>query len=682
MTANGDYMNSAPIVAEVMSGVIASRQAANRLGIPLINVADSVNGVTLLNTTLFPASLSMASTWNLPLFSEVIDAISIENRAVGVHWVFSPELDLAREPRYGRVGETYGEDPYLVSRFGVTYVKAMQALDGQGFARVATTIKHFIYGSSTGGINQASMVGGVNDFWNTYAKPFVAVLSEAAPFALMPSYAAFDRVPMHANTHYNLDILRDTLGFDGVVSSDYAGISDLYQWHHVAADITSAGLLSLQAGVGHEIGDPSLTGFGSLGSYGNDSEVEALVTEAARRMLTLKMKTRTFEQPFPDLNALNSSLRTTRHEALNLNISKESMVLLKNAEQILPLNESALSSVAVIGPFATVINAGSYAADDFITGGTILRGIQSIAKNVTYSQGCYRSNYSNYDTMKMEAVAAAKAAKVAIVALGSSSSNFDDNLLDRTDGEAYDHADLDFPGPQVDLLQAIVETGTPVILVISGGQAFTMEYAATNANAIIHTFLQGEMGGYALASILGGATNPSAKLPVSIPRASSQVPIYYNYLPSDREQKFSMVLTDWEWPATNRTPRYPFGYGLSYTTFEVSNVNAIKIGVAGTHGSILVTASLMNTGKQTGQEVLQVYFAQQTSMIERPVKNLVRFDKIKVEAGQSQNLTFEIPIHELGYYVNGEFRVDGGNYTMFVGTSSSDMDLTKVVVNV
>ena len=663
-----------------MSGLISRLQKSNRLNIPLINVADSVNGVTLYNATLFPATLSMSSSWNIDLFFQVIDAISVENRVLGIHWVFSPELDLAREPRYGRVGEMYGEDPYLTSRFGVAYVKAMQALDNKGFARVAATVKHFIYGSSSGGINQAHMAGGINDFLNVYAAPFIAVFKEANPFALMPSYASYDGVPMHANIQYTLNALK-TFGFNGVISSDYAGISDLFQWHRIAKNIQQAGVLGIEAGICHEIGSPDLSGMASLATMENDPSINALVTDAARRMLTLKFNTRTFEEPLPDLDAINSTLRTPAHQALNLRMSKESMVLLKNTGGILPLSNSMLSSVAVIGPMATVINAGSYAADDYYTGSTILRGIKTISSNVTYNMGCYRNNQTNYPALKKAAIAAAKDANVAILALGSSSSNIDpSNTLDRTDGEEYDHADLEFPGVQVDLLQAIIETGTPVVVVISGGQAFAMSYAATYADAIIHTFLQGEVGGDALASILTGETNPSGKLTVSIPQLSSAIPIYYNYLPSDREAKF-VYPTDWEFPAINRTAQYPFGYGLSYTTFSVSNlrVTGNNTNVKGTIG---ISVTVTNTGQVAGQEVVQVYFAQEAPLIERPVLNLIRFSKVPLDSSASTTVTFNISVEEFGYYVNGARRVDADSYTLYVGTSSAAADLTPAQITI
>jgi beta-glucosidase len=642
-------------------------------------VADSVNGVTLLNTTLFPATLSMGQSWNIDLYEKVVDAISRENRAVGVHWVLSPELDLAREPRYGRVGEMYGEDRYHVGRFGIAYVKSMQATDSEGFSRVAATVKHWIYGSSLGGINEARILGGINDFYNVYSFPYMAVFQETTPMALMPSYASYDDVPMTTNIQYTQNFLRTLSKFEGVIISDYAAISQILSTQHTAKNIQDAGLKALAATVDHEIGPPEQSGMGALATLSTNPEVVAAVREAARRVLTLKFLTKTFEEPTPDLTKLNSTLRTAETMQTNLEITRESIVLLKN-DGILPLQSSLLSKVAVIGPMADIINPGSYAASDYHTGSTILTGIKKISPNVVFSRGCFRNNDTNFDAMKAEAISNAKSATLAIVTLGSVAEIVDTNDNDRTDGEGFDHADLNFPGPQNELLQAIVETGTPVVLIVSGGQAFTMEYAANATNAILHTFLQGELGGDAIAEILTGKTNPSGKLSVSIPRLSSALPIFYNYINSDRKQVGWQVYTDYQSPELDRLPLYPFGYGLSYTEFEISNVSVTNN--TSTTGSITVEATVKNTGAVQGKEVIQVYFNQFAPDIERPVKNLIRFAKVDLEPGASTTVSFDIAVSEMGYFVNGVKQVDADQYTIFVGSSSNDVDLTATKIMV
>ncbi|OBT77106.1 hypothetical protein VF21_05061 [Pseudogymnoascus sp. 05NY08] len=532
----------------------------------------------------------MSSSWNIPLFSEVINAISLENRVHGVRWVYSSELDLAREPKFGRVGEMYGEDPYLVSRFGVAHVKNMQSPDANGTLRVATTVKHFVYGSSTVGVNLAPMVGGINDFYNIYSVPFRAVIKEANPAALMPSYSAYDGVPMTSNIAYTNHFLREELG-----------------WDETAKDIQTAGIHALEASIGHEIGGTS--SFGTLATLGNNPKIASLVKTAARRMLTLKFKTGLFENPLPDLAQINSTVQSAAHLALNLNILKESMVLLKN-DGILPIKTTGnlLSKVAVIGPLSTYINAGSYAADDYLTGST----------------GCFVNNDTNVDAMIADAVKTTEAAELVVLVLGSSSSNLD-NIGDvRTDGEFYDHVDLGFPGPQLQLHKAIAATGVPIIFIISGGQ---------------HS----------------GAT-----------------PIYYDYLPTNRKAGI-YTPTDWQWPVLNSTARYPFGFGLSYTTSSFSNVQVSNY--TSTSGNIVVRKSVKNTGNVVGQEVVQVYFGQAFPVIERPIKNLIRFTKINLEPGASQEASFTIPVEELGYYVIGKKQVYADTYTFWVISSSDDADL-------
>ncbi|OBT89654.1 hypothetical protein VE02_01796 [Pseudogymnoascus sp. 03VT05] len=573
----------------------------------------------------------MSSSWNIPLFSEVVNAISLENRVHGVRWVYSPELDLAREPKFGSVGEMYGEDPYLVSGFEVAHVKNMQSPDANGTLRVATTVKHFVYGSSTVGVNLAPMVGGINGFYNIYSVPFRAVIKEANPAALMPSYSAYDDVPTTSNIAYTNHFLGEELWWDGT-----------------ANDIQTAGIHALEASIGHEIGGTS--SFGTLATLGNNPKIASLVKTAARRMLTLKFETGLFENPLPDLAQINSTVQSAAHLALNLNILKESMVLLKN-DGILPIKTTGnlLSKVAVIGPLSTYINAGSYAADDYLTGSTVLRGIEGIAKEATFSKGCFVNNDTNVDAMIADAVKTAEAAEL-----------------------FYDHADLGFPGPQLQLHKAIAATGVPIIVIISGGQAFEMEYAVANSNAIIHTFLQGDLGGEAVASLITRDTNPSGKLTISIPKHSRATPIYYNYLPINRKDGI-YTPTDWQWLALNSTARYPFGFGLSYTTFSFSNVQVSNY--TSTSGNIVVSSTVKNTGNVAGQEVVQVYFGQAFPVIERSIKNLIRFTKINLEPGASQQVSFTIPVEELGYYGNGKKQVDADTYTFWVGSSSDDADL-------
>ncbi|OBT61316.1 hypothetical protein VE03_09521 [Pseudogymnoascus sp. 23342-1-I1] len=676
----GNYQNPAYLAAAALENVILQFQKNDRLHVPLINVADSVNGVTLLNTTLFPATLSMGQSWNIDLYGKVVQAMSKESHAVGIHWVLSPELDLAREPRYGRVGEMYGEDRYHVARFGVAYVKNMQDTDSQGFSRVATTIKHWVYGSSLGGINEARILGGMNDFYNVHSYPYMAVFEEANPMALMPSYSSYDDVPMTTNIQYTKNFIRNLVKFDGVIISDYAAISQVLSTQHTAKNIQDAGLKSLAATVDHELGPPDQSGMEALSTLSKNPTVVKAVREAARRVLTLKFLTKTFDNPIPDLKKLNSSLRTADAMQTNLDITRESIVLLKN-DGILPLKSSLLSKVAVIGPMADIINPGSYAASDYYTGSTILSGIKKISSDVTFSRGCFRNNDTNFATMKAEAVANAKSAGLAVVALGSVAQIVDTNANDRTDGEGFDHADLDFPGPQNELLKAIVETGTPVVLIVSGGQAFSMEYAANATNAIVHTFLQGELSGDVLAEIITGKTNPSGKLTVSIPRLSSAVPIYYNYINSDRKQVGWQVYTDYQSPVLDRLALYPFGHGLSYTKFDISGVTVTNH--TSTHGSITIKANIKNTGSVHGKEVVQVYFKQFAPDIERPVKNLIRFTKVDLNPGASTTVNFSIPVNDLSYYINGVKQVDADQYTIFVGSSSDDADLvaTKIVVH-
>ena len=569
----------------------------------------------------------------------------------------------------------------------------MQAKDEQGYTKVATTIKHWIYGQSSGGVNMASIEGGVNHIFNQLASPYEKVIREASPMALMTSYAAFDGVPMSTNKWLVRTVLREHLGFKGHIMSDAVAIPWLYTLHRVATSLLDAAKQALRAGLQMELSPSPPTVFTTLLQSVNDSSIQNYVTEAATSMLEIKFATGLFEKPLPTVQNMQAVLRAPAHLETNRKMSREAIVLLQN-DGILPLQHGNKTKVALLGPFAGLINAGSYSAclsNDSRFGNSLHASLVSElgSSNVQFLPSVDIVNTTNAYGIAV-AVAAAKAADLAVLMLGSLSIMLEDPLsVKRTDGEFFSHAELGFPGLQQQLLDAVLDAGVPTILILSGGQAFALDESSQRANAIIHSFNGGEYTGDSLVEILMGKVNPSGKLPVTLPVASGTWPIAYDYLFSDdftgAAAFSSIAANDWLLPTANRhNPIYPFGFGLSYTSFTTTAPFSSLVVYTNNSGSdpgFQISTLLTNTGPLAGQEVVQLYYRQQyTQTIETPNLKLVRFQKISLLPGQSQNVSFVVPFNELGYYNNMEYQVDSGNYTFWLGTSSRMADLRAVNV--
>ncbi|KAJ5745605.1 hypothetical protein N7520_010787 [Penicillium odoratum] len=670
----GNQFNPA-IPALRLMNELRENQTASGLGIPYVLVTDSVNGVYLFNGTLFPATLSMASSFNVPLYGEVIASIREECRAIGINWVLSPELDVVTDPRYGRVGETYGEDPYLNGEFGLKYVQTMQDKDENGFMKVAATIKHFVYGWETGGVNTAHQYGGINHIFNDMLPPFIKVISEGKPASLMAAYASLDRVPMSANKFMLQRVLREDLKFEGIIMSDAGALNDLSREFRIAQSSQDAAILAVKAGMQMELSPGEESATQTLVNV-TDSEITALVSNATLKILELKFSLGLFDSPLPSVENASKTLRAPAHLEAARNISRESIVLLQN-DGILPLQNKS-HTIAVLGPYASIIDPGSYAAHstaDKTHGNSLLQSLQhAFGSKIICEPGVDFLDQSNHTGIS-RAVTAAKSADLAILSVGSLSVYASDPLDDkRTDGEFYTHADLGFPGLQQDLIDAVLDTGVPTIIILSGGQAFVLNNSTLRANAILHTFLAGEYTADSVVEILSGKINPSGKLPISLPQANGAFPVAYNWLPSDNHGGSSgspiYGSAAWQFPALTIDPPMAFGFGLSYTSFSMTGV---EIKEADT--SFEVSVNVTNTGPVLGQEVVQLYFRQSWSTIELPVKRLIRFTKVCLGAGRSELVTFVVPREEMGYYLDMEWVVEKGSYTFYVGSSSKDEDL-------
>ncbi|KAJ5635515.1 uncharacterized protein N7484_008828 [Penicillium longicatenatum] len=663
---------------------LRENQTASGLGIPYVLVTDSINGIYLFNGTLFPGTLSMASSFNVPLYGEVIASIREECKAIGINWVLSPELDVVTDPRYGRVGETYGEDPYLNGEFGLRYVQTIQEKDENGFMKVAATIKHFVYGWEAGGINTAHQYGGINHVYNDMLPPFIRIISEGNPASLMVSYSSLDRVPMSANKFMLQRVLRDDLKFEGIIMSDAGALNDLAGEFRIAQTSQDAAILAVKAGMQMELSPGEESATQTLVNVTNDAEITALVSNATFKILELKFNLGLFDSPLPSVENAIKILRAPPHLEAARNISRESIVLLQN-DGFLPLGENKSRTIAVLGPYASIIDPGSYAPHstaDQTHGNSLLQSLQHAlgSQNVIHEPGVDFLDRSN-STGIASAVTAANSADLAILSVGSLSVYASDPLYDkRTDGEFFTHADLGFPGLQQELIDAVLDTGVPTIIVLSGGQAFVLNNSTLRANAILHTFLAGEYTADSVVEILSGQVNPSGKLPISLPQANGAFPVAYNWLPSDNHGGSSGSpihgSSAWQFPALTIEPPMAFGFGLSYTSFNISEVE-VKQASDGGDPAFEVSATVTNTGSVAGQEVVQLYFRQSLSTIELPVKRLIRFAKVGLGAGRSKVVTFVVPQEEMGYYLNMEWIVEKGRYTFYVGSSSRSEDLQE-----
>ncbi|KAE8365757.1 alkaline-phosphatase-like protein [Aspergillus caelatus] len=676
----GATLNWADEILSLTNDIRQREINESRLHIPFITVTDSINSLYLSGGTIFPSNLAMAATFNIPLFREGVAALREEQLAIGVSWVLSPPLDIAWEPRYSRIGELFGEDCYLTGEFGHAYVQTMQDKDESGNIKVATTVKHFVYGESRGGVNAASMYGGINHLYNDQLRPYMRAL-EADPAAVMVSYASVDLVPMSANKYLVRDVLREKLGFEGIVMSDAGSIAHLYTESRLADSYAEAALLALEAGLQMELSPGSPAVFPTLVAAAEDRHVGKLINDAVLNILQLKFATGLFDNPLPDPAKVNETLRTPAHLDISRNVTRESIVLLQN-DGILP---KIPSKVALLGPFADIRNYGSYApvnSSDSRYGNSLYQSLRAKlgASNVNLVQGVdfIDTNSTNIAT----AVSAAKEAGLAIVVLGSLSVGTTDPLVTkRTDGEFFTHAELSFPGAQQQLLDAVLDASIPTILVLSGGQPYVLNNSTLRSNAILHSFLGGEFTGDALVEIIMGHVNPSGKLPISLPQDTSATPVFYDYLPSDDTGTADSILgfhSTYQFPLLSRAPSMPFGFGLSYTDFTVST----PIARAG-NNSVEVRVNITNSGCIAGKEVVQLYHRPNTTTgIEFPVKRLVRFEKVDLRAGEGIEVRFVIPYKDLGYYVNGKLRVKRGVYSFWAGTSARTEDLIGINVTV
>jgi beta-glucosidase len=655
-----------------------------RLGIPAILHDEILHGHMAKGSTSFPQPIALATTWDPEFISKVFTAGALETRARGSHQVLGPNLDLARDPRWGRTEETYGEDPYLTSRMAVAIVRALQGT-GPGIDdnHVIATAKHFAaHGQPESGTNIAPANFSERILREYFLPSFKAAVMEAGIMSVMPSYNEIDGVPSHASKWLLQQILRQEWGFDGHVVSDYYAIPQMMDLHRIAADKPAAAKLAIESGVDIELPDPD--SYLTLVQLVRDGQVsEATVNQAVARNLRAKFLLGLFEHPFVDVERAVRVTNSNEHRALAAEAARRSITLLKNQNNLLPLNRNTLKSIAVIGPNAAQVHLGGY-SDDPGRGISVLQGIKDKVGNgvkIVYAEGCKITKEGGdwfADTAQLsdpaddrkliaEAVSVARTADVALLVLGG---NEDTNKEGWADNHLGDRDSLELIGRQNDLARAIVETGKPTIVLLINSGPLSINYIAENVPAILEGFYLGQETGVGVADVLFGDYNPAGKLTISFPRSVGQIPLYYNLKPTARRGYLF----------ANKEPLFPFGFGLSYTTFAYSNlkVSPARVGVA---GETKVSVTVSNTGNRAGDEIVQLYVRDLVSSVTRPIKELKDFKRISLAPGESKTVAFVITPDKLSFLdLNMRNVVEPGWFDIMVGTSSVKYETVKLEV--
>ena len=652
--------------AEIVDSL--NRYMANtRLGIPVITCVEGIEGILQEGCTIFPQALAQGSTFNPELVARMTSAAASEARALGMRQVLSPVLDVARELRWGRIEETFGEDPYLISEMAGAFVNGFQ---NNG---VGCMPKHFVaHGSPTGGLNTASVAGGPIEFYNIYLYPFEKVIRNCRPAAIMSCYSAYDGVPVSGSRYYMTDILRDYLGFDGYVYSDWGSVDRLQSFHHAVAIREEAARQSLLAGVDVDVDDAYRT---------LEEQVEqGLVAmedidTAVRRVLRAKFLLGLFDEEYSVPGDIDAMVHSEAHRSLAKEVADESVVLLEN-DGILPLDLKKHKKIAVIGPNADYAPMGDYSwrRPDERVGITLLDGLRAKAGNgvdIAYAEGCdwWSQNTDGFEA----AITTAADADVIVAVVGTRSAYLGVGPSKMTAGEGFDLSSLELPGVQLDLLKELKKLGKPMVVALVSGKPLVLTWAKDNADALLVQWYGGERQGEALADVILGNVNPSGRLNVSMPRSTGSLPCFYNYYPTDKEfgNDVGGTLDDPRLHYVFESPYalYSFGSGRGYSDFEYSNAKASLQGEF-----IEVSVDVTNKGKMDGKEVVQIYVSDPVCSVLRPVRMLKGFSKVAIPAGNTSNVKVAIPIEELKYTdMSGRKVLEPGDFIVEIGRSSDDI---------
>jgi len=638
-----------------------------RLKIPLLITDEGTHGILTPGATVFPEGLAIGSTWNTELVSRIYSAVAKEARTRGIHFLGTLVVEPNRDPRLGRNEEGYSEDPYLCSRIAESIVRGMQGDDLSSGDKAISLLCHFPGQSQpVNGMERGVMDISERTLREVFLPPWIAGIKKAGALGVMATYATIDGEATHGSEKLLTKILREELDFNGLVFCEGGGISILL-YERIVSTLKEAGELCLKAGVDVSIWNEDGY-YNAMRENVNEGKVSVeTIDRSVRRILRIKFLLGLFENPFVDVERAVSESNTKENRELALQTALEGIVLLKNENNILPLNKK-IESIAVIGPNADAERnqLGDYTPNPVLQDViTVLEGIRNKVPQakISYVKGCEIIGNKRNEIPK--AVDAAKKADIAIVVLGENG--------ERTNGEPNDVASLDLTGIQEDLLKAVFATGTPVIAVLINGRPLSINWAAENIPAIVEAWMCGEEGGNAVADVLFGDYNPGGRLPITFPRHSGQLPMYYNYKPS---REYWLKERKGKYVDMSAFPLYEFGFGLSYTTFEYSNIQ-ISPKEIGPEGVVHVSLDVKNNGNREGYEVVQLYIDDVISSMSTPVIELKGFEKLRLAAGEVKKVKFTLRPQNLSFLDRHlEPVVEPGIFKIMVGSSSKDIRLT------
>ncbi|WP_163325391.1 glycoside hydrolase family 3 N-terminal domain-containing protein [Draconibacterium mangrovi] len=651
-----------PLDVEIANKIQKYMIEKTRLGIPVMFIEEGLHGYCGNGSTTFPIPLQLASAFDTTLVRKVGEVIGTEARAHGVHMILAPVIGLARDPRWGRVEETYGEDPYLTALNGTAIVKGMQ---GKGLDQPNTVIaepKHFaVHSVPEAGSNIATVFIGEREARSTFLYPFEKAVKEGKAKGIMAAYHELDGVPCVFNDWLMKDVLRDEWGFDGFVLSDLGAIRMTVNSHKAAKDTADALAQTLKVGLNMQFYDFAHESLieGVKESLQNGSLTEKELDAAVRDILRVKFMLGLFENPYIDPSLQKTAFHTEESQQLALEAAQKSIVLLKNDGAVLPVKDKN-ARIAVIGELAESTYPGGYTNPDK-EGISILDGLKQrigVGQSVQFAQG--------YDLekdepgLKLEAVNLARKSDVAIVVIG-------ENV--KVVGEGKDRSAIDLDANQVELIKAIYATGKPVVAVLFNGRPLTINWIAENIPAVVESWFSGEKGGLAIADVLLGNVNPSGKLAITFPRSVGQIPYYYNHKPSSQHNYVDV----------SNKPLYAFGHGISYTKFEYSDLK-VQPETISPNEEATVEVTVKNTGDIVGDEVVQLYIRDEIGTVTTPVKALKGFERISLNAGESKTVRFRVDHEALSLWNRDMKRVvEPGDFTIMVGSASDDIRLKTVL---
>jgi beta-glucosidase len=685
---NPDFNNTPEEVVANRNAIQQYLRTKTRLGIPTIFVDEAHHGLLGMKVDIFPSSIGLACSWDTLLTEKIYTYVAAQASSRGTNLVLAPVIDPTRDPRWGRTGETFGEDPYLCGLMGSAVVRGFQGSSNDSIApnHVASTLKHFTgHGQSESGVNQAVADISENTLRNVHMEPFRLAINHVKPAAIMPAYVDIDGVPAHANHWLLTDVLRKEWNYRGVLVSDWWAIDQLYQKHLVAADRKAAALQAFNAGV--TVDEPMGGNYQDLVALVKSGKINmADLDKVVGYVLTLKFKLGLFDnQTAISIDNANAHIAQPEGRALALKAAEESMVLLKNQNNILPLKATQYKKIAVIGPCAAVNYLGDYSGTT-LHNVSLLEGIKNKLKEkgsateVVYAKGVDMSMHD--DTISLStttnggraklpdseknkrmidsAVKVAADADVIICAVGQNQQFSQEAGLPDNFG---DISTLELLSNQNELVEALIRTGKPVVVYMTHGRPLSINYIQQHADAILDGWYAGQESGNAAANILFGDINPSGKLTITVPRSVGQIPINYDHKPSAHF---------FEYVTESNTPLFPFGYGLSYTNYQYG-----KPTVTGN----TLTLNITNTGKTDGTEIVQLYVHPKVASVTQPVKVLKGFSRVDLKAGETKTVSFAINKDLLAYYNQKMKRVaEPGTYELMVGPNSVQVQTINYTV--